>query len=183
MEDVYLRVISGTAKSIKLTSPEGVGTRPTSDRIKESIFSIILPYIADANVLDLFAGSGALGIEALSRGAKKAVFCEKSNLAIEITKKNIALTNLKDKSFLVKDDYMNYLLNCDEVFDIIFIDPPYSSNFYNNALSLISKRQLLSSQGLVITERDSKIQVPSCDGLNLVTDRRYGNTTVSIFKR
>jgi 16S rRNA (guanine966-N2)-methyltransferase len=177
-----LRVISGTARGKKLFSPDGKDTRPTADRVKESIFNIIAPCIRDAVVLDLFAGSGSLGIEALSRGAKKAVFCENSKKAMEIVKKNLAASNLAEKSVLEKRDYLDYLNTCDEVFDIIFLDPPYTLGYYEKALDVIKKRRLLSPEGIVVAERGKAYDI-SFPGFEIIKDRRYGNSFVTIFKR
>lgn len=178
-----MRVISGSSRGKKLFSLEGTDTRPTTDRVKESIFNIISPYIYGSTVLDLFAGSGALGIEALSRGANLAVFCEKGRKAIEIIEKNLSATGLLDKAIIEKTDFFEYLSKSNCVFDIIFIDPPYASGFYDSALSVIAKRCLLSDDGIIITERSSDLCAPSGNDFELVTDRRYGNSTVSIFKR
>lgn len=178
-----MRVISGSSRGKKLFSLEGSDTRPTTDRVKESIFNIISPHIYGSKVLDLFAGSGALGIEALSRGANAAVFCEKNRKAIEIIERNLSATGLSDKSVIEKTDSFEYLSKSNCIFDIIFIDPPYASGFYDIALSLIAKRNILSGDGIIVTERSSSMSAPSDKDFELVTDRKYGNSTVSIFKR
>lgn len=120
-----MRVISGTARGTKLYSLDGVTTRPTLDRVKESLFNILQHKVQEANVLDLFAGSGALGIEAVSRGAKRAVFCDKSPEAIEVIEKNIHKTKMQNKSVIIKKDYrkaLEELKTNKEIYDLIFLD-------------------------------------------------------------
>ena len=125
-----MRVISGTARGKKLNSLEGLETRPTLDIVKESIFNILQFNIKDTSVLDLFSGSGALAIEALSRGAKEAVLCDNSSKAVQIINKNLEETKLIDKAKVINSDYteaLNKLANENKKFDIIFLDPPYKS--------------------------------------------------------
>ena len=131
-----MRVISGSAKGTILYSLQGSTTRPTLDRVKEALFNIIQNEIIDAQVLDLFAGSGALGIEALSRGAKFAVFSDKSIQSVDIIKKNIEKTHLKEKAKIIKGNYLNILKECEEQyqFDLIFIDPPYADNMVKKSI-------------------------------------------------
>jgi len=130
-----MRVISGTARGKKLTSLEGLETRPTLDRVKEALFNILQFNIKDANVLDLFSGSGALAIEALSRGAKEAVLCDFSNKAVKIINKNLEDTRLKNKAEIINKDFietLNKLNSKSKKFDIIFLDPPYKTDFIIN---------------------------------------------------
>ena len=125
-----MRIISGTARGTKLFTLEGQTTRPTLDRVKESIFNIIQSQIINSNFLDVFSGSGAIGLEAASRGAKKVILCDKSKDAINIINKNIEKTHLKEKIELYNLDYETLLKNkIKEKMDIIYIDPPYNSNF------------------------------------------------------
>ena len=125
-----MRIISGTARGTKLFTLEGQTTRPTLDRVKESIFNIIQNQIINSNFLDVFSGSGAIGLEAASRGAKKVILCDKSKDAINIINKNIEKTHLKEKIELYNLDYETLLKNkIKEKMDIIYIDPPYNSNF------------------------------------------------------
>lgn len=152
-----MRVISGSAKGTNLYSLEGNTTRPTLDRIKETLFNIIQSYIYNATVLDLFAGSGALAIEALSRGASYATLCDKSGKAIEIINKNVEKTHLEDKCKIVKCDYEKALnmLNGNK-FDIIFIDPPYAQNIAVKAVEKIVELDLLSEDGIIVIETDNE---------------------------
>ena len=152
-----MRVISGCVRGLKLVSPEGESTRPTLDRVKEAVFNITAPYLCDSVILDLFAGSGALGIEALSRGAKKVYFIDNSSDAIKCVKQNISNGKFLDSSVVIKADAASFLSECKEKFDIIFIDPPYSKNMYFSTLSLIQKNDCLSDNGLIIIEWDSRV--------------------------
>ena len=137
-----MRVISGTARGKKLVSLEGLNTRPTLDRVKEALFNIIQFNIADKNVLDLFAGSGAIGIEAISRGAKSATFCDNSIDAIKIIQTNIKNTRSTDKAIVLHKDYslaLKDLAKKGNKFDIIYLDPPYKTDFANKAIEEIIK--------------------------------------------
>ena len=123
-----MRVIAGSARSLKLKTLEGIETRPTTDRIKETLFNMISPQMYDCIFLDLFAGSGGIGIEALSRGAKEAVFVEKNPKAMECVKENLKFTRLEKKGLTLTKDVMNalYQLEGEKVFDFVFMDPPYN---------------------------------------------------------
>lgn len=152
-----MRVISGTAKGTKLNSIESLSTRPTLDRVKEPLFSIIQNYIEEANVLDLFAGSGALGIETLSRGANKCTFCDKSYDSIKMLKQNLEKTRLEEKSIIINKDYKKCIENIkQEKFGIIFIDPPYKMNIAVDSIKLILKYNLLAKDGIIILETDEE---------------------------
>lgn len=151
-----MRIISGTARGTKLYTLEGENTRPTLDRIKEPLFSIIQNRIKDAIVLDLFSGSGALALESLSRGAKKAILCDNYPKAIEVIKKNIEKTHFEDKAILVCKDYKRCLENINGELDLIFIDPPYEKNIAVNAINIILEKQLIAEDGLIILETDDE---------------------------
>ena len=149
-----MRVISGTAKGTKLNSIEDISTRPTLDRVKEPLFSIIVSHIQGSSVLDLFAGSGALGIEALSRGSKYCVFCDKSYKSAQMLKQNLQKTKLNDKATVYIEDYKKCLEKQKEQFDIIFIDPPYKLDIGVDAINRIINNKLLSKDGIIILETD-----------------------------
>jgi len=151
-----MRVISGTAKGCKLSSIDDLSTRPTLDRVKEPLFSIIQNHIQDANVLDLFAGSGALGIEALSRGSKHCTFCDKSHKSIQMLKENIKKTRMEEKSTILNIDYKKCLEGLNEKFDIIFIDPPYKQDIGVKAIEKIIDLKILSEDGIIILETDEE---------------------------
>lgn len=151
-----MRVIAGKAKGTKLNSIDDLSTRPTLDRVKEPLFSIIQNYLEEAYVLDLFAGSGALGIESLSRGSKRATFCDKSYKVIKILKENLQKTKLTEQSIVINQDYKKCLeqLNCK--FDVIFIDPPYKFDIGVDAVKRILKLNLLTEEGIIILETDEE---------------------------
>ncbi len=152
-----MRIISGIARGTKLETLEGLDTRPTLDRVKEALFSIIQNSIYDANILDLFSGSGALAIESISRGAKKAVSCDSSKKAIEIIKQNVKKTHFEDKIKIIHKDYKKCLEELKgEKFDIIFLDPPYRTDFGIEAVKIIIEKELLSDEGIIIFETDKK---------------------------
>lgn len=152
-----MRVISGKARGTKLSSIESNTTRPTLDRVKESLFNILFEYIEGSSVLDLFAGSGALGIEALSRNAKSAIFCDNNKKAIEMITLNLQKTRLFDKAELINLDYKKCIEELSikgKQFDLIFIDPPYKENIAIESTELITKNKLLSNNGIIVIETD-----------------------------
>ena len=137
-----MRVIAGTYRSRVLKEVISESTRSTKDRVKESIFNSIINYLPEGDILDLFAGSGSLGIEAISRGAKHCAFVENNKEANKVLKENITSLNIEPKSALVNDDYNNYLLNCGKTFDVILLDPPYSMDVLNDIVATIQKEKL-----------------------------------------
>ena len=180
-----MRVISGSARGTKLNSIDSLSTRPTLDRVKEPLFSIIQSYIQDAEVLDLFAGSGALGIEALSRGAKRCVFCDKSHSSIKMLNQNLQKTKLESKAIVYTEDYKKCLKSLDSKFDIIFIDPPYKFNIGVDAIKMIVENNIFAKDGIIILETDEKERdIKELENTNLeVSDvRKYGRVTL-IFLR
>ena len=177
-----MRVISGKARGRKLISPEGLLTRPTTDRVKESIFNIISPYIPAQRVLDLFAGSGALGIEALSRGSAHCTFVEANKSAMATVKKNIELTRAEDAASTVFGDALSFLNNCTGVFDVIFLDPPYSTGLLEKAVRLIKEKNLLAEGGIILCESEVGGEEPPTDIYETVKQTKYGKTTVFVLK-
>ena len=151
-----MRVIAGTAKGTKLNSIDDISTRPTLDRVKEPLFSIIQNNIVESNVLDLFAGSGALGIESLSRGAKHCTFCDKSYKSIQMLKENIQKVRMQEKSTILNIDYKKCLDEQKEKFDIIFIDPPYKMDIAIDSVKRIIELELLAKDGIIIIETDEE---------------------------
>lgn len=154
-----MRVISGMARGTKLSSIDSIDTRPTLDRVKESLFNIIQPNISDSIVLDLFAGSGAIGIECISRGAKKAYFCEKSHQAAKMIKQNLERTRFINKSEILEQDYKKALNSYSKrniKFNIIFIDPPYKADIAVESVKNIILLELLKKNGIIIIETDER---------------------------
>ena len=181
-----MRIISGLARGTKLYTLEGENTRPTLDRVKEPLFSIIQNYIKDSIVLDLFAGSGALGLEALSRGAEKAVLCDKSYEAIEIIKKNINKTHFEEKTKVLCMDYKKCLSSISEKFDLIFIDPPYKLDIAVNSVEIILDNNLLSPDGIIVIETDEEereIQkIKTLSNIEIINLRTYGRVKLIFLK-
>ena len=132
-----MRVITGKARGVNLKTPDGMQTRPTTDRVKEALFSIINFDIPGAKVLDLFGGTGQLGIEALSRGAASAVFVDAREESCRLIRENLKRTKLEGEGKVVRSDYLEYLSRCREQFDIILLDPPYAEVFLENALTFM----------------------------------------------
>ena len=181
-----MRVISGKAKGTKLDTLDTFDTRPTLDRVKEALFNIIQSEIYDALVLDLFAGSGALGIESLSRGAKKVVFCDKSKYAYAVIKKNLTKTRLEDKSVVFNKTYEECLDGLKEKFDIIFLDPPYNTDLGVKAIVKIIEKDLLSDDAIIIVETDDEEKVTN-EVINREVQvydvRKYGKVKLVFLKR
>lgn len=181
-----MRIIAGLAKGRKLLSPEGMGTRPTLDRIKQSIFNIIQLRVAEATVLDMFAGTGSLGLESVSRGAKKCYLIDKGETTFPILKKNV--DNLKFNDIctcLNADAYMalNDFSKNGVIFDIIFIDPPYLKDMIPKAIDIIAEKNLLHKEGIIVTKIDTKEVIFEGNEAIVLTDKRvYGNTTVCFYQ-
>lgn len=183
-----MRIISGIARGTRLVTLEGIETRPTLDRVKEPLFSIIQMHIRGARVLDLFAGSGALGLEALSRGAESAVFCDVSNKAINVINQNIQKTKFTDKTRVFQESYEDVLKElamennnsvdgeCTNVFDLIFLDPPYAGGMLENAIQSILDYNLLAEDGIIVVETDMESELKKLQSIGLyVKDiRKYG---------
>ena len=179
-----MRVISGKARGVVLKTPEGLVTRPTSDRVKEALFSIIQFDLPGARVLDLFGGTGQLGIEALSRGAKKAVFVDAGDAACRLIRENLKRTKLSDDALVIRSDYLAYLGSCREQFDIILLDPPYAEVFLENALKNITEIDILQSGGIIVAERPAdkplELEFP---GFSRSRDYKYGNTLLTLYRK
>jgi len=181
-----LRVISGKVRGLKLDTPKNEDVRPTTDRVKESLFNIINPYIIDSNVLDLFAGTGSLGIECLSRGALSATFVDVSKDSINIVKSNVKKSRFENESTILNIDFksaIDRLKVQNKKFDIIFMDPPYYKNMFMDALSNIDNSNLLSEDGIIVVEHDTKDKfIDKIGRLEKTREKKYGNTTLTFYK-
>ena len=179
-----MRVVAGSARGTVLKTPEGMLTRPTADRVKEAVFSILHFDVQEALVLDLFGGTGQLGIEALSRGAKRAVFVDHQQKACELIQENLRRTRFSERASVVRGDYLEYLKRTREQFDIILLDPPYAENFLENALNCIAEIDILRDNGIIVTERPLEkaldIQLP---GFSRSRDYKYGKTLITLYRR
>lgn len=179
-----MRVITGKAKGISLKTPNGMATRPTADRVKEAMFSIIQFDIPAASVLDLFGGTGQLGIEALSRDAKRAVFVDEREDACKLIRENLKRTKFEQMGKVVRSDYLAYLCSCREKFDIIFLDPPYAEVFLENSLKMITEIDILQSGGIIVAERPLGKELPwEFDGFVRSKDYKYGKTLITIYRK
>lgn len=179
-----MRVITGKARGVQLKTPDGELTRPTADRVKEALFSIINFDIPGAKVLDLFGGTGQLGIEALSRGAEQAVFVDAREDACGLIRENLKRTKLSHQGNVVRCDYLDYLKRCRERFDIIFLDPPYAEEFLENALRKITEIDILQSNGIIVTERPLGKELPYFfEGYERSKDYKYGKTLLTIYRK
>ena len=179
-----MRVITGKARGIQLKTPEGMKTRPTSDRVKEALFSIIQFELPGAKVLDLFGGTGQLGIEALSRGANAAVFVDAAEPACKLIRENLKRTKLEQQGRVVRSDYMDFLKRNREQFNIIFLDPPYAEVFLENALKCITEIDILQTNGIIVTERPlDKELLLEYEGYQRSRDYRYGNTLLTVYRK
>ena len=179
-----MRVITGKARGVSLKTPEGMLTRPTADRVKEALFSIIQFELPGASVLDLFGGTGQLGIEALSRGAASAVFVDSQEAACRLIRENLLRTKLTEQAKVIRLDYLEYLSRCREKFDIILLDPPYAEVYLENALKKITEIDILQSGGIIVAERPIEKDF-SCifDGFNRSKDYKYGKTLLTLFRK
>ena len=179
-----MRVITGKARGVQLKTPQGMQTRPTADRVKEALFSIIQFDLPGARVLDLFAGTGQLGIEALSRDAKEAVFVDEREDACALVRENLKRTRLEGQGRVLRSDYQAYLSRCRERFDIIFLDPPYAEVFLENALKRITEIDILQSNGIIVTERPLGKPCPGeYPGYTRSKDYKYGKTLLTIYRK
>ena len=165
-------------------TPDGMLTRPTTDRVKEALFSVIQFDIPGARVLDLFGGTGQLGIEALSRGAKSAVFVDAREDACKLIRENLKVTELSDRARVVAGDSMEFLSTTKEKFDIILLDPPYASGLLEEALKLIAKRDLLNPHGIVTAECPAGHVLPELPAPYGMGRRyRYGKISLGVYRR
>lgn len=176
-----MKIISGIYKGRNILGYNIDGTRPTQDRIKENLFNSINFLLEDKIVLDLFAGSGNLGIEALSRGAKYAYFVDDSKKAIDIIKKNINNLNITNCKTIL-NDYKKILNSIDKV-DIIFLDPPYKTNYIEESIKLIDKNNILNENGLIICESDNIDKIIYTDKYEVIKSKQYSDKYIVILKK
>ena len=185
-----MRIIGGKNRGTKLFTLDGFDTRPTLDRVKEPLFSILNFDIVDSVVLDLFAGSGALGLEAISRGAKEAVLCDSSKNAIHVIEQNVKKTRNESNIKIINQDYLKTLESLKEQeykFDIVFLDPPYKTDFAEKASERIIEFDLLNENGIIIIETDRKKEVVEninkMNLFNIIDERKYGRAELIFLKK
>ena len=182
-----MRIISGKAKGTKLYTLEGLTTRPTLDRVKESVFNIVQSEIPDSIVLDLFSGSGAIGLEFASRGAKKVILCDNSKDAIKIIEKNIEKTHLSKNIELYSCDFRDLLKKIkEEKIDIIYLDPPYKTDYIKQTLENILDYDYINKDTVIIVETDEKeriLQDIKNVNVKIIDQRKYGRANIIFLKR
>ena len=180
-----MRIIAGTAKGMRLKAPKGMNTRPTTDRVKESVFGILANDLIDAEVLDLFAGTGNLGLEALSRGAATAVFIDKQAQSIKVMMENAILTNLAGNAVICREDVMQALRrfqNNGKSFDLIFCDPPYNLGLMPKVLQFLDESRILRDGGILVMEHSRHEKLPAeLKRIVAYRSESYGETVVSFF--
>lgn len=181
-----MRVIAGTARSLVLKTIEGFDTRPTTDRIKETLFNVLTGYVCDAKFLDLFAGSGAIGIEALSRGAKECTFVELNPKAVNCIKDNLAHTKLINKSKVLKCDSVSFIQGLSKIdYDVIFMDPPYSRGLEKNVLTALAGKNFTEDTLIVVEAvKDEDFSYVEALGFDIIKEKLYkSNKHIFMMKR
>lgn len=178
-----MRIISGTRRGHKLCGFDGDDVRPTTDRVKESIFNLIQTYVADSVCLDMFAGSGALSLEALSRGAAEAVCTDSDKRSVDIINKNIAALGFFENCKVIHMSCFDYIVSAEKKFDIIFLDPPYNKDLIKPALTAILDNAALNDGGIIVLESDDTDFHEEFDGLTLLKQRKYGRTYITVYKK
>lgn len=177
-----MRVITGSARGAKLEAPEGMDVRPTTDKVKESIFDIIQFDIPDTNVLDLFAGSGQLGIEALSRGAAHATFVDNSERSLKFVRNNLRKTRFTDRAEVRKGEARQFLGLTRETFDIALLDPPYRKQILDTVLPLLDAK--MSDTGIIVCETAAEEKLPQeLDRFQIKKEYRYGKIKLTVYRR
>jgi len=177
-----LRVIGGSFKRTKLAEVPGDVTRSTKDRVKESLFNMLAPDIPGAHVCDLFAGSGALGIEALSRGALHTTFIERNHQAFSVLRQNIGALPLKGKTTIYRSDALTTLKTFNQGFDVILIDPPYRKGLVDKALTVISENTLLNPQGIIAVLSENNVTLNIQVPLTITKDKNVGITKITLIE-
>ncbi len=179
-----MRIISGCRRGHKLYEFEGKDVRPTTDRVKEAAFNLIQMYVPGARVLDMFAGSGALSFEALSRGARSAVLIDRDRRSVDIIKKNAEALRFGGLCTIVNGSCFDYLKRYSgEKFDIVFMDPPYNMGLIEPALEAAAESGALSENGIIVLESDSTDFRDEFSGLEIIKQRRYGRTYITVYSR
>lgn len=184
-----MRIIAGRFKSRLIYSPKGLDLRPTSDRIKESLFGILGSFVIDKNVLDLFSGTGNLGIEALSRGARSCIFVDNNPRCVVAIKKNLESLGVKEEVSVILKDAFRFIKEAKEksfIFDLIFLDPPYYKDMIKKSLILLDNYNIITDLSVIVAEHHRKDELPQRDELNnleIFRQEKYGGTFLSFFRK
>ena len=179
-----MRVTTGLARGRKLVAPQGLDTRPSSDMTKQAVFNIVQNYVEGSTFLDLFAGSGQMGIEALSRGAARCTFVDQRKDAAALVRENLKLTGLTGQGKVVQGDSISYLMSCREKFHVIFLDPPYQSGLLEQAMAAIAAFDILREHGIMICESPLEQVLPDLSQpYERGKDYRYGKIKLTVYRR
>ena len=179
-----MRIITGKYKGRKLESPLGDDTRPTTDKVKEAVFDMIMPWLPEARCVDLFSGTGSLGLEALSRGAEGCVFCDRDRRAISLIRRNIAKCgeDAVGRATVRETDHRKCLAGLRDKIDVFFLDPPYGKDIIPDCLERIDALDLLSDDGIIVAEHEKYDVLPERVGsLGVYRARRYGKTMITVY--
>ena len=178
-----MRIISGELKGRRLKAPVDYSVRPTSDKVKEAVFSMIAPYIPDSVVVDMFAGTGSLGLEAISRGALRAYFVDRDRASIALVRENVKMCRVEDRAVIFACDYITALSRINEKADIIFLDPPYDAGILNGCIEHIREKNILNIGGIVAAEHSSGDNMPEMlAGFIKIKEKKYGKTGVTVYE-
>ncbi|MCI8303029.1 MAG: 16S rRNA (guanine(966)-N(2))-methyltransferase RsmD [Lawsonibacter sp.] len=179
-----MRIISGSARGRRLKEPQGMETRPTTDKVKESLFNIIQFEVEGRRVLDLFAGTGQLGLEALSRGAEHCVFVDQRREAAALVRENIKLCRFEDRAQVVQEEAQWFLRSCKERFDVIFLDPPYGTNLLEQCVEKIARFDILREHGIIVCESKAEWSAPALETpYETGREYRYGQVKLTVCRR
>lgn len=177
-----MRIIAGEARGRRLKSIRGTTTRPTLDRVKESIFNMLGPSLYSISVLDLFAGFGGLGLEALSRGAESVIFVEKEYRNVKIIKENIKICGFVDRAQVERKDVFAFLSGAGGSYDLILMDPPYGGGLALRAVKQINKEGIIAQQGLIVVEHGLNDKMEELPDLDIIKEKTYGDTCITIYQ-
>lgn len=179
-----MRVISGSARGRRLKELKGMDTRPTTDKVKEAMFNILQFELEGRRMLDLFSGTGQLGIEALSRGAEHCTFVDARRDAAALIRENLKATGLSDQSRVVQGDALAFLASCKERFDMILLDPPYQTDLLERSLEAISRIDILREHGIIVCESAQEKQLPDLPSpFEKGREYRYGKIKLTVYRR
>lgn len=178
-----LRIIAGKYKSRKIKEVKNSETRPTTDKNKETIFNSIGQFFCQGNVLDLYAGSGSLGIEALSRGMTSCDFVDTQSSAIKIIHDNIQQLNIDEDYHVIRKDAISFINQTNKIYDLILVDPPYKLSPYKEILNIIDDRQLLSKNGIIVMESHSKVFIEEINNIKVIKEKKLGQSKITILRR
>lgn len=179
-----MRIISGTARGRKLREPQGMDTRPTTDKVKESLFNIIQFELEGRRVLDLYAGTGQLGLEALSRGAERCTFVDQRREATALVRENLQLCRFEDRARVIQGESLSFLSACREKFDIVFLDPPYAGGLLEKSLEMLTGFDILREYGIIVCESGTDWSVPALTPpYEAGREYRYGQIKLTVCRR